>query len=532
MLHSEALPAAPGHAVLAPYLRLLWDIAPPIHAPVPGADADAAPFLTKQGLHLPSPPPGLEGADACAWQRAAAAHAAAHLVFSRRLFARAGVAPVTQALVDVLEDARVEALARRALPGLRVLWTRWHTASPADGQGFAALLARLARALAEPGYDDPHPWVRKGRALFFLDAAGEVVSPAQGLALRRIASALGHDLGQMRMAFDPRTHRIVPSYRDDNRWLWLAPEQEQAARPRGASPSAQEEGAPDVAAVPPERLYPEWDARIGRLRVSWCEVRERLPSPVVARAAAAQPAGLQAALVAALRRLVRAPSRRAGLRALDGEGFDLDAAIEAAAARRHRLPFDPRVHRRPAAAPAGGAAFLLIDTSASSQASLPLAVAAAEALAQALSGAGWYVMVQGFESEGRRAVTMWRVLDAGERWDDHARSRLHALRAAHSTRLGAALRHATDQLAACPAPRRMLWLLGDADAHDIDIHEPGYLGADARHAVQAARQQGIGLRALVCADDDGSGAARIFGPGGWARVRSLDELPLRLGEGG
>ncbi|MDN4588365.1 hypothetical protein DBA29_07610 [Xenophilus aerolatus] len=529
MPRSEALPAAPGHAVLEPYLRLLWNIAPPIHAPAPGADADTAPFLTEQGLHLPSPPTGLEGADACAWQRAAAAHAAAHLVFSRRLFARVGVAPVTQALVDVLEDARVEALARRALPGLRALWTRWHTASPADGQGFAALLARLARALADPGYDDPHPWVRKGRALFFLDAAGDVVSPAQGLALRRMASALGHDLGQMRMAFDPRTHRIVPSYRDDNRWLWLAPEQEQAARPPGLSPSPQDEAAPDAALVPPERVYPEWDARIGRLRASWCEVRERLPSPAPARAAAAQPAGLQASLLAALRRLARAPSRRAGLRSLDGEGIDLDAAIEAAAARRHRLPFDPRVHRRPITTPERGAAFLLIDTSASSEASLPLALAAAEALAQALGDAGWCVMVQGFESQGRRAVTLWRVLDAGERWNDHARGRLHALRAAHSTRLGAALRHATGLLAAWPASRRVLWLLGDADAHDIDIHEPGYLAADARHAVQAARRQGIGMRALVCADDDGSAAARIFGPGGWARVRSLQELPQVLG---
>lgn len=528
---SEVLPAAPGHAVLAPYLRLLWNIAPPIHAPVSGVDADAAPFLSEQGLHLPPPPPGLEGAEAAAWQRAAAAHAAAHLVFSRRLFGRAGVAPVTQALVDVLEDARVEALARRALPGLRGLWMRWHTASPADGQGFAALLARLARALADPGYDDPHPWVRKGRSLFFLDAAGEVVSPAQGLALRRMASALGHDLGQMRMAFDPRTHRIVPSYRDDNRWLWLAPEQEQAARPPGASPSARDDRAPDAALVPPERVYPEWDARIGRLRASWCEVRERRPPSAVARAPAAQPAGLQATLVATLRRLARAPSRRAGLRAMDGEGFDLDAAIDAAAARRHRLPFDPRVHRRPATAPSGGAAFLLIDTSASSEASLPLALAAAEALAQALGDAGWSVAVQGFESEGRRAVTLWRVLDAGERWDDHARGRLHALRAAHSTRLGAALRHAIDLLAQCPASRRMLWLLGDADAHDIDIHEPGYLMADARHAVQAARQQGIGMRALVCADDDSSAAARIFGPGGWARVRSLEELPRVLGGG-
>ncbi len=74
------------------------------------------------------------------------------------------MAPITQALLGLLEDARIEALACRELPGLRRLWSAWHTVTPADGSDFETLMLLLARALIDPAYDDPHPWVRKGRA--------------------------------------------------------------------------------------------------------------------------------------------------------------------------------------------------------------------------------------------------------------------------------------------------------------------------------------------------------------------------------
>ncbi|RZL86227.1 MAG: hypothetical protein EOP76_20590 [Variovorax sp.] len=183
----DAAPLAALRQPLAAWLRLLWNVAPPLLQVDSGE-----PFLAEGGVHLPPPPDGLSGAGVGHWYSAAAAHAAAHIVFSRRVFVREGTAPVTQALLGLLEDARVEALACRELPGLRRLWAPLHTAAPADGDDFETLMLRLARGLIDPAYDDPHPWVRKGRARFYLDGGGEVLAQAQPLVHGARATSFGH----------------------------------------------------------------------------------------------------------------------------------------------------------------------------------------------------------------------------------------------------------------------------------------------------------------------------------------------------
>ncbi|HEY8355935.1 MAG TPA: hypothetical protein VIL30_00630, partial [Ramlibacter sp.] len=62
---------------------------------------------------------------------AAAAHAAAHWRFGGAPQSRKGLKLVQQALFQVLEDARIEALALRELPGLRALWLPFHAGEDA-----------------------------------------------------------------------------------------------------------------------------------------------------------------------------------------------------------------------------------------------------------------------------------------------------------------------------------------------------------------------------------------------------------------
>ena len=121
--------------------------------------------------------------------------------------------PVQLALIGLIEDARVEALAMRRFPGLRRLWAPYHVAR-AEGGSAPALLARLARALFDPTQVDPHGFVAKGVELF---AAADIDDPS---ASRGIGGLLGNDLGQMRVSFNARTHVIEPAYRDDNLGLW------------------------------------------------------------------------------------------------------------------------------------------------------------------------------------------------------------------------------------------------------------------------------------------------------------------------
>ena len=74
---------------------------------------------------------------------------------------------------------------------------------------------------------------------------------------------------------------------------------------------------------------------------------------------------------------------------------------------------------------------------------------------------------------------------------------------------------------------RMAIVLGDGEAYDIDIHEPGYLADDARRAVGAARRAGVLSLCLM----PGVGvpeAAHVFGPGATSLLRDMSSLPLAM----
>ncbi|RYY59218.1 MAG: hypothetical protein EOO24_60870 [Comamonadaceae bacterium] len=317
-------------------------------------------------------------------------------MFSRRVFVREGTAPITQALLGLLEDARVEALACRELPGLRRLWAPLHTATPADGDDFETLMLRLARGLIDPAYDDPHPWVRKGRARFYLDGGGEVLARAQPAALRGLASALGHDIGQMRMAFNARMYRPGPSYRDDNRWLWQSGAGEQAGPSPPVPAAARLRDGPSDATppAPVQWRYPERDRLIARTRPDWCTVHERHPASVALPAIETGDPATQRRLTLLLQKAA-SRSRRLRRRERDGDEIELDEAVRAALALRSGSTDEARVHRRVLRAPERCAVLLLIDTSASSAhphadaTQLVTQQRAATLLATAAAAAGW-----------------------------------------------------------------------------------------------------------------------------------------------
>ncbi len=529
-LPGSLLPDAPGAAAASPealrrLMRALWDVDAPVFA-----DAEA-PHLARGAIHLPAQAPSRH--DDAAWRLAAAAHAAAHLVFSPPVFDGRGLKPLVRALVGVLEDARIETLAARELPGLWRWWRPRHAVTPLDGDGAGTLLLRLARALADPDYDDPHPWVRKGRALFFLDARHLVMAEPQAGQLRVLASRLGHDIGQMRLQFNAKTYRPAPDYRDDHRWMWPQAAGGDAAGPAPPPPPGGRSAPgpqPEDDVVP----HPEWDRLIARLRPAWCHVHEE----------AAQHARDDEA-VAALPPAPNRAARRALLgrhaagrwRAQDqGPLPDLDALVRARIARRSGLAIDTRLHRGRTRERRAGSALLLIDQSASTAAAwddgarsqLRAACAIAWQAAQAMASVGLSAAIAGFSSNGRHAVRWRQVLHFGEPMDERCRARLAGLASGGSTRLGAALRHAVRRLARRRDGERIVVVISDADAHDIDVHDPRYLAEDARHAVRHARRQGVRVGCLLTDASRAEDARRIFGAAGLALPRTIDELPRAL----
>lgn len=540
--------APPISQPLSQWLRLLW-------GPPPALRLDSeAPFIAGGCIHLPA---------RSHWRGhcAAAAHAAAHLVYSPARFEVDGLVPIARTLLALLEDARIEALAMRELPGLARLWRPLHTATPDDGNGCEALMNRLARALADPAYPDPHPWVVKGRALFYLDERLGLPALCGPADLRRAAMRLGHDLGQMRLPFNAKGYRPAPAYRDDHRWMWPAEQwaEVQPPAPTDPSPADPQQAADEPEWAAPERvtLHPEWDRLIGRLRPAWCRVIEQAPalsaspdgtpeqrSPASSPASAATQSArvLSRQLLSPLRALTRPQTSRGCSR--DGEVFDLDALVSWCIARRSGHSPDGQVFRARQRQVARTGVWLLVDCSASTAAAhgtaaghgsdtvLRAAAQSAAATALALQAMGVPCAVAGFSSNGRQAVRLSSVKTFGQAADDALTLRLLALRSAGSTRLGAALRHATARLAGLPGAGRSAshWvlLLSDGQPHDVDVHDRRYLVDDARHAVHHARRRGVRMACLALGQAAEPDALRIFGRHGTQGLTDTAALPRAL----
>ena len=484
-------------SALSPYLRSLWNITPTlIDITEPQT---TRPFLSPLGLHLPLHAPAHETHDD--WFQAAAAHAASHLVFSQHRFDPAGLRPVTQAILGALEDARVEWLASRELPGLRRLWLPFHAVAVSDTPSFEDLLRRLARSLLDLAHHDPHPWVMKARQLFFVDAAGDMLALRQPEALRHAASLLGNDIGQMRLQFNARLYEVMPSYRDDNSCLWLQDKQRADTEHEIAAPPP----AAAAATALRRHTYPEWDRLVPVYRRDWCSVLDDTlmppPSP-------------------------RPAPRRARLMAqADGDELDLDALVDATIARRSGFGVEPRVYRRSQASRDLGSTLLLLDTSASTTEVLPAAREAALNAAAAIERAGGECAIHSFCSDGRHAVHYRQLKAFGESLGPACIERLMTLRSRLSTRLGAALRHATRLIAQRHGRLRRVLLLTDGRPHDVDVHDPHYLLEDARQAVREAARRGVLMRCVSLDATAWRPLQRVFGPG---RVHVLKTLAAAL----
>ncbi|HKO48543.1 MAG TPA: VWA domain-containing protein [Polyangiaceae bacterium] len=563
--HQQELPDG------ASFLRALWGFEVRVRA-LPAAANEYMPrrprFMTSN-LWLPaSPLSGVPGSfnDYCF---AACAHISAHLRFGAPRFPIGSLKPAQIAIVSLLEDARVERLASAHYPGLQRLWAPYHEHEPraAPVKTSSSLFARLARALHDDSYVDDDSWVKKGRQLFL---QGRAEWHDANLS-RRIGSALGNDLGQMRVQFNSKEYAVQPAYRDDNGGLWqfereqsedgtqLEAEAEAGRRVESDMPAAQqrERGEPKTSQVldasASERAsggraasievhsgtrHPEWDYVIQRERPGFCTVLER----PVADGPAARVMATLSGNAPARKRLERAALQLANRRQLrvrrllDGDRLDLPAAVATIVARASGAPPDPRVYRRVRFQRDPPSLLLLLDLSESLNAFLPgtrstlleLAYRASALLATSLASVAGDLAIHGFSSNGRHDVGYYRFKDFDQPYDDRACARLAGMHAHLSTRLGSALRHAGQTLARRSSARKLLLVVTDGEPSDIDVHDPKYLLFDAKQAAFCNRRLGVTSFCIGLDPNAKESVQRIFGDGNYSLLDQLERLPERL----
>ncbi|MFN4008954.1 MAG: VWA domain-containing protein [Pannonibacter sp.] len=552
-------------ALLEPRLKglvtALWSVEPVIR-PSPAGGAQTARRSSFDGriLFLPDAYRGVRGEAAVTLMKAAALHIGAHLAHSGRPRPAKALKPLQIALISLLEDARAEHLALAQYPGLNRLWLPFHTA-PAEGGTAEALLARLARVLADPDHEDPDPFVQKGRAAF-REARDSWDDPD---VLRRIGSGLGNDLGQMRLQFNSKTYAVQPLYRDDNLGLWQfdLPDQEQGA-PDEISISVRieqretqtekpdrrrtEEGGDEVSPVrlteaDPETAFPlcrlpEWDLVSRRHRPDWVQVMEHpprlAPAAIIDRLLSERPDLVRR--TSALIRQARAGQPVRLRRQAEGDRLDLEAALRARIDLAGGHAPDTRVYETRTLNSRDLSVLVLLDISESTKDTIdgsPVSVfsilrEAAAHLAAAMAEAGDPFALSAFHSDGREDLRYHRIKRFGETFDTRAKARLAGLRPGLSTRMGGALRMATHDIQPMATHRRLVLIITDGEPSDIDVSDPKHLVEDARKAVQEAAGTGIDV---FCVGLDRTGdtyLSRIFGRQNVIQIDRVTALPDRL----
>ncbi len=502
-------------------------------------DRPPRPVLTPNHLLLPRQD-SVEAA-------AAVAHACAHLRFSPQGLPSKGLKPMTVAIVSSLEDERVERLFGKQFPGARAWFDEALRGPRPPGElSFAGLLARLSRVLADPTCPDDNHWVDKGRSLF--EAAARDLHDYD--AFRRLASVLANDLGQMRVRFDPSAYGPWPSYRDDNSYLWQHATTEDnpersigvgAAR-KTSHPATPHEDASTSARIELTRtVYPEWDARLETYRTDWCTVIDKPAEFCEAADGIPDPSASERLQRIVLQRGGMLARRRPLWRQPEGDDIDLNAAVTAMVERRQGAQLDPRTFKRPGRRERSSSILLLLDLSestndrrASGDTVLSVEIAAALSMTGAIRAAGDRVAVHGFSSDTRDAVSYWRLLEGGNELDTDTARRLLSVRAQHSTRLGAALRHAASQFAEDTADHHGIVVITDGTPSDVDVHDDRYLVEDARRAVRESHDRGVLVFGLVIAGNEEAAprisedARRLFGRDGFASVHNVRDLTLQL----
>ncbi len=208
------------------YLRALWARAF-FMRPTSGdyeSRQGLKPFIEDFQIHLPDAFDSYRGISGQAMYRAAAAHCAAHLVYTTAPISAEQLSQAQMKLIELFEDARVESLAIRDFPGLRKLWLAFFTArlTPEDEyqelHPMMDLMMRQARALLDPDYRDELPLVNETAADF-----------RRQLAERAEDNRVSWDAGvtfynKVTQSVALPNLRVMENwplpYRDDNRYVW------------------------------------------------------------------------------------------------------------------------------------------------------------------------------------------------------------------------------------------------------------------------------------------------------------------------
>ncbi len=537
------------------------------------------PFIETRVIHLPDAYDDFAGIAGKDLYRATAAHAAAHLVYTKHPLSMEQLNPAQMFMIGLFEDARVEALAIREFPGMKQMWSVIHSKVrevSCPTEPVIGLLERLAYALLDDSYHDDDGLIQEMVAAF----REEIRKRAEDNQLSwDLGVTLYNKLGERGAIPSLRVlESIGIPYRDDNRYSWASdeiawheaeyiPASKQVRKYVSVSEMVNEidcELAGDDAQeiwvlntpffldqegctinelegkepISEPYHYQEWDYSVQLHRPNWVTVLEK-------RQKKGDPESIDRILtenkpVASRLRHIIDAMQPEGVQRIrrqeDGEEIDLNAAIRAMIDIRMGEMPDQRINVRIERKVRDLAIVVLLDLSESTNETLggsekpviQLAREATSLLSWAIDRVGDPFAIHGFASDGRHDVEYYRFKDFKDSYNEEVKAKLAGMNGGLSTRMGAALRHAATFLWKQPEQKKLILLVTDGEPADIDVRDPQYLRHDTKKAVEELATRGVRTFCLTLDPNADQYVSRIFGQKSFMVVDDVNRLPERL----
>ncbi len=494
------------------------------------------PYYDQLGFRIPDVFDDKNGITGIDRYRGVLAHMAAHKRWSNRLVAD-NYSPFQRIAAEHFEDCRVDTLAMRKYPGLRRIFMALHprpdenACNPEDESCIRHRLAMISFAMlnTDHGYKNPSvvEYSDKFRAIM-TEGEGSTADMADlGLSFVARTRLQSDQLPKIHFK-DTEVH-----YRDDNRHLWVFIEEGDEEEMWEKREPKEE---PEDNALPP-RHYPEWDYNSNTYRPDWVSLYESL-HPAASPTKIDKLLSKHESLAKRLKRILDLlkPQNFVRIRYQEeGSELDLDVAIRSLIDFKGGAQPDPRINMSHKHDGRNIAVMLLLDLSASlnekaagsDQTILELSQEAVALTGWAVEQLGDEFAIAGFCSNSRHEVRYQHIKGFAEHWGDEVKGRLAAMEAGYSTRMGAAIRHASHYLEARQADKKLLLVLTDGEPADIDVFDDKLLIADTRKAVQELDQKGIYSYCINLDSKADEYVKDIFGQQ-YSVIDKVEHLPEKL----
>ena len=499
------------------------------------------PYFDSLGIRLPDVYDDYQGVSGINRYRAALAHMAAHRRWSQQMVVD-NWSPYQRVAVEVFEDSRVDLLAIRKYPGLRKLFLSLHPIPNEDDLKLEDTslirlrLAMISRAILDPDYKYENSDVREFVDRFFeiMDGGESSSMEVAELALTFIARTRKQSDLSLNIYFE----NTEVDYRDDNRHLWIYIESSDEDEMFEHLDQRSQQDEDEVKGLPP-RHYHEWDYNSQHYRPDWVSVYEMLHprgNPIVIDNLLAKHGRLARRLKQMLDLLK--PQDKVRIRYQeDGSELDLDVAIRSLIDFKGGAAPDPRVNMSHRTDGRNIAVSIVLDLSQSlsekaegcGQTILELSQEAVSLLAWSVEQVGDPFAISGFHSNTRHDVRYYHIKGFSESWGDEVKSRIAAMEAGYSTRMGGAMRHAAHYLKAQQADKKLMLILTDGEPADIDVDDEKLLIQDARQAVNELDRDGIYSYCINLDPKADEYVSDIFGKQ-YTIIDHIDRLPEKLPE--